>query len=241
MTLGQLRSFLAVARLGSVKAAARALDVSEPAVSGAVGALRRELDDELYVRVRGVVELTPGGRRLASGASEILALADQTRDAVRDAGGPKTTLRVAATDVVGEFAADTLMDAFVSRHGGIDVSLQGARGSELAGLLADRTVDVALGPRVAGDGGLAIESVPFLRYALVVVAAPGHALARSRAVAPAALVGIPWMLGPSGADPSTEMGAFLARQPMRPGRSHTFPNHAAALAQVAAGRGIALA
>ncbi len=49
MTLAQLRSFVTVARLGSVKAAARALGVSEPAVSGAVGALRRELGDELHI------------------------------------------------------------------------------------------------------------------------------------------------------------------------------------------------
>ncbi|MBA3746393.1 MAG: LysR family transcriptional regulator, partial [Solirubrobacterales bacterium] len=60
MTLTQLRSFLTVARLGSVKAAAAALDVSEPAVSGAVGALRRELGDALYVRLGGVLALTPG-------------------------------------------------------------------------------------------------------------------------------------------------------------------------------------
>jgi len=50
MTLGQLRSFATVARLGSVKAAAFELSVSEPAVSEAVTALRRDLGDELFVR-----------------------------------------------------------------------------------------------------------------------------------------------------------------------------------------------
>ena len=62
-----------------------------------------------------------------------------------------------------------------------------------------------------------------------------------RRVAPAALVGTPWLLGPSGSDPSTETGAFLARQAIAPQRSRTFPNIAAALAQVAAGRGVTLA
>ena len=46
---------MTVARLGSVKAAAQALEVSEPAVSGAVGALRRELGDKLYIRSAGVI------------------------------------------------------------------------------------------------------------------------------------------------------------------------------------------
>ena len=43
MTLAQLKSFVLVARLGSVKAAAAELVVTEPAVSVAVAALRKEL------------------------------------------------------------------------------------------------------------------------------------------------------------------------------------------------------
>lgn len=238
MTLSQLRSFLTVARLGSVKAAARALEVSEPAVSGAVGALRRELGDDLYVRSGGALVLTPGGRRLATAAGEMLTLADEARRAVREASGLQTTLRVAVTASVAELAAEPLLDAFTRRHPGIDVALRVVRGGGLAELLADGDVDVTLGPPVEGPS---IESEAFLRYTLVVVAAPGHALAGSHGVAPAALVGTPWLLGRAGLDPSTETGAFLARQAIAPQRSRTFPNVAAALAQVTAGRGVTLA
>ncbi|MDX6679767.1 MAG: LysR family transcriptional regulator, low CO2-responsive transcriptional regulator, partial [Solirubrobacteraceae bacterium] len=241
MTLSQLRSFLTVARLGSVRAAAQALAVSEPAVSGAVGALRRELGDELYARRGGVIELTPGGRRLASAAGEILALADDAMVSVRAAGTAHAPLRIVVTASVGELAAQPLLDAFTRRHPEIDVSLKVARGSEFAAMLVDGRADVALGPRIRQDGPPAIESDPFLRYNLVVVAAPGHALAGSHGVAPAALVGTPWLLGPSGSDPSTATGAFLARQAIAPQRSRTYPNIAAALAQVAAGRGVTLA
>ena len=66
MTLAQLQSFVLVARLGSVKAAAAELEVTEPAVSVAVAALRRELGDELFVRNGRGIALTPGGRRLAA-------------------------------------------------------------------------------------------------------------------------------------------------------------------------------
>ena len=65
MTLAQLQSFVLVARHGSVKAAAAELEVTEPAVSVAVAALRRELGDELFVRSGRGIALTPGGRRLA--------------------------------------------------------------------------------------------------------------------------------------------------------------------------------
>ncbi|HYZ97221.1 MAG TPA: LysR family transcriptional regulator, partial [Acidimicrobiales bacterium] len=64
MTLTQLEAFVLVARLGSVKAAAQVLGVSEPAVSGALAALRQHLGDSLVVRTPAGMELTPGGQRL---------------------------------------------------------------------------------------------------------------------------------------------------------------------------------
>ncbi|WP_324273732.1 LysR family transcriptional regulator [Blastococcus brunescens] len=45
MTFTQLRTFALVAELGSLRAAAAALGVSEPAVSSAVAALRADLGD----------------------------------------------------------------------------------------------------------------------------------------------------------------------------------------------------
>jgi LysR family transcriptional regulator, low CO2-responsive transcriptional regulator len=245
LTLSQLRSFVTVARLGSVKAAARALNVSEPAVSGAVGVLRKELGDELYVRAGGIIELTPGGRRLASAAGEILGIVEQTRRAMGPgpaAVSEKSALRVAATPSVAEFAAGPLLYAFGRHHPDIEVVLQVAASRQLAGLLTDRTADIALGPATMGpEDGPEIDSEPFLRYGLIVVAAPSHTLARSRALAPAALVSTPWLLGPGEFDQATDTGAFLARQSIAPRRTRSYPNFAAALGQAASGRGVTLA
>jgi DNA-binding transcriptional LysR family regulator len=233
---------MTVARLGSVKAAAHALEVSEPAVSGAVGALRRELGDKLYIRTGGVIELTPGGRRLASAASEILDLAEETRRVVRAGETEQATLRVAATPPFAEFAAGPLLSVFAHRHAEVEVELQVARREEHAGLLANRGADITLGPPVTERQDVpAMISEPFLRYGLIVVAAPGHTLASSKGLAPAALVSTPWLLGPYENDRSTDTGAFLARQSIAPRRTRAYPNFAAALAQVASGRGVTLA
>lgn len=242
MTLSQLRSFVTVARLGSVKAAARALNVSEPAVSGAVGVLRKELGDELYVRGGGAIELTPGGRRLASAAGEILGLVEETRRTVGQAAGEKPALRVAAIPSVAEFAAGPLLYAFGRHHPEIEVLLQVAPRGDIPALLADRTADVALGPAISGtEDGPEIGAEPFLRYGLIVVAAPSHTLAGSHALAPAALVSTPWLLGPGESDQRTDTGAFLARQSIAPRRTRSYPNFAAALGQAASGRGVTLA
>lgn len=231
-----------VARLGTVKAAARALEVSEPAVSGAVGALRRELGDPLYVRAGGVIELTPGGRRLASAAGAILDLEEEARRAINEAETETTTLRVAATPPFAEFAAGPLLAVFSHRHQDVEVDLTVARREDFAAMLANRTVDITLGAPVTDRADVpAMVSEPFLRYGLIVVAAPGHTLATSKGLAPAALVSTPWLLGPFEDERSTDTGAFLARQSIAPRRTRAYPNSAAALAQVASGRGVTLA
>ena len=66
VTLAQLKVFVLVSRLGSVRAAAAALGVSEPAVSQALAALRQHLDDPLIARSGTGMELTPAGRRVVT-------------------------------------------------------------------------------------------------------------------------------------------------------------------------------
>ena len=78
MTPTQLRAFAAVVRLGSVKAAAAELFVTEAAVSLHVGQLRKELGDQLFRRTSAGLAFTPGGLRLASRAVELLGLQDRT-------------------------------------------------------------------------------------------------------------------------------------------------------------------
>jgi DNA-binding transcriptional LysR family regulator len=236
VTFTQLRYFSTVARLGSVKAAARELGVSEPAVSESVTALRRDLADPLLVRAGGALELTAGGRRLAAIAAEILALSERARAEVRVARGNRTLLRVAATSDVAEHAADRVLDAFTRRMPNLDVAESVEPPDELARLLGHRLADVALGPRLTAEAELGIESVPFLRYRLIVVAGPRHRSARAADLPPALLAGERWLSGPSGA-----ASAFLARQGLDPEAVRAFPSDAAALAEVAAGRGVALA
>src|SRR3954469_8041163 len=117
MTLAQLQSFVLVARHGSVKAAAAELEVTEPAVSVAVAALRRELGDELFVRSGRGIALTPGGRRLAALATEILGLAEQARRSVADSPGEPRRMVVAATALVAEHVGP-LLARFTARDDG---------------------------------------------------------------------------------------------------------------------------
>src|SRR5690349_5578549 len=144
MTLAQLQSFVLVARHGSVKAAAAELEVTEPAVSVAVAALRRELGDELFKRDGRGIALTPGGRRLAALATEILGLAEQARRPVAESGETRR-LNVVATHVVAEHVGP-LLELFTARDEGLEISVEALPGAAFAEALEHRRADIALGP-----------------------------------------------------------------------------------------------
>jgi DNA-binding transcriptional LysR family regulator len=239
VTLAQLQSFVLVAQLGSVKAAAAKLGVTEPAVSVAVGALRKELGDELFVREGRGIALTGGGRRLAALAAEILGLAEQARRSVQDVPGQARRMQIAATDLVAEHLSP-LIEAFTARDPSLEIELQTVEGTKIAELLDHRRVDIALGPPPAPEQAATIAAVPFLRCRMILVAGAGHPLAGQRAVAPARLAQERWLVGPAGLDPTTGTGLLLERTGIAPQDVVSYTSQAAAVAAAAAGDGVVL-
>lgn len=241
MTFAQLRSFVAVVRLGSVRAAAVELGVSEPAVSSAIAALRRDLNDELLARSGRGLEVTPGGRRLAARAVEILGLAAAAYREVAESRGADTVLRVGASSRVAEETAPALLDAFQGRWPRVGVALSAQPVEAFADGLADHDLDVTLGPRPTGASGA--QYVPFLRHRMVVVAARDHHLAAEPAgeVSFDAVAQEMWLTGPLGHEPLTTEGHWLARQRVWPPDVRAFSTHAEALSAAADGAGVTLA
>src|ERR1700689_1468466 len=185
MTLTQLNAFVLVARLGSVRAAAGALSVSESAVSQAITALRQDLGDQLISRSQAGMTLTPGGTRLVGIASQIVMLGADAHAAVRAAQGAPEQLRVVATSTFAEFVAGPLMEAFRRRFAGaVEVTTGVAASGEQAVLIANRLADVAFGDGVTGEHELPIVSEPIFKYRLVVVG-PGESAAQPRPRGPA--------------------------------------------------------
>ena len=63
--LAHLQAFEAAARLGSVTAAAREMNLTQSAVSRQIKALEDQLEVELFHRERQTIRLTPGGEAYA--------------------------------------------------------------------------------------------------------------------------------------------------------------------------------
>ena len=239
MTPTQLRAFAAVVRLGSVKAAAAELGVSEPAVSGHVAMLRKELDDPLFTRSPSGIGFTPGGLRLASRATEILGLQDQTVREVSAAAQGRRLLRLATSSLFAEHAAPGLIQLFTSRAEDLDVELSVRPTAELASLLATRAIDMAIGPSEA----LTAVDLPrqaFLKYQMAVVVGPGHELAGVRTHAEALREQL-WLLGPSAAESDGVTRRLLQHFEVPEERQRIFQSHAAALEEIKRDTGVGVA
>jgi DNA-binding transcriptional LysR family regulator len=240
MTLRQLACFATVARLGSVKAAARELGISEPAVSAAVGGLRAELDDELYQRAGHGLVLTAQGQRLASLATEIGTLAGRATTTLDEPDGDRL-LHIAVTGCVEEHIVGPLLSAFSERTPNVNANVEVAPADSFAELLDRRRADITLGPRPGLAKAPDVVAAPFLRYRMVIVAPPGHRLAGVDDTPPAALADERWLVGAEGADQASPTRQYFTRARIEPTDIRAFPSDAAALSGVAAGEGVMLA
>ena len=237
MTPAQLRAYVAVVRMGSVKQAAAQLEVSESAVSLHIAQLRKEFGDRLFSRTAVGLAFTPGGLRLASRAAELLGLQDRTVVEVNAAARGRRLLRVAASSLFAELAAPGLIELFTKRAADLDVELSVRKPGSFERLLLTRAADIAIGPQPPVVDR-AIASRPVMNYRLVIVVAPDHPLAGVRASA-AQLREQTWLLGPSAATDLGAVQSMLRRLAVPEDRQQIFQSHAAALGEAKRGKGIA--
>ncbi|TVS86652.1 LysR family transcriptional regulator [Mycobacterium helveticum] len=240
MTPAQLRAYSAVVRLGSVRAAAAELGVSDAGISMHVAALRKELDDPLFTRTGSGLAFTPGGLRLASRAVEILGLQQQTAIEVTEAAHGRRLLRIAASSAFAEHAAPGLIELFSSRADDLSVELSVHPMSRFRELICSRAVDIAIGPAssIVSDETTFVR--PFLKYQVIAVVGPKSPLAVGFPT-PSSLRAQQWMLGPSAGGVDGEIAAMLRALEIPESQQRIFQSDAAALEEVQRVGGVSLA
>ncbi len=149
----RLRVLVAVARHGSVTAAARALNYAQPSVSHHLSRLEAETGALLTQRAGRGVRLTDAGRLLAERAEEILGRLDAAENELAAHVGLRAgRIRLAAFPS----ALSTIVPAAAARleaeNPGIDLTLTEAEPPEAARMLRAGYVDVALVFRHFQDG-----------------------------------------------------------------------------------------
>jgi DNA-binding transcriptional LysR family regulator len=145
LDLTRLRVLDAVARLGSVTAAAHELHYTQPTVSHHVSRLEAETGAQLLQRVGRGVRLTPAGRLLADRASEIIGRVDAAdAELAAHVGLTAGRVRLAGfSSAIGSLVPG-VVTALARSHPGLQVALTDTHPPEALTLLRAGRVDVAV-------------------------------------------------------------------------------------------------
>lgn len=178
--LNLFRVFEAVLREGGITAAARTLNLSQPAVSHALARLRENLGDPLFERQGNAMVPTPLARSLAAPVRDALGTLEVTLRTL-DRFDPATARRrftVAMRPQLEEQLLPPLMERLLRDAPGIDLTTTPVDWRNLAAQLADGTLDAAID--VAGTLGPDVRRRRLRDERMVVLARRGHPLLRGR-------------------------------------------------------------
>ena len=145
MDLRRLRTFVAVAELGSVSKAAQALRITQPALSRQVASLEEELGFELFERAGRRLLLSARGEQLLGDCRSLLAHAASLGERVGALRrGDIHTLRIAASALTIEALFPTFLARYAARHPEVKLALLEADAAAHLGMLERGEAHVAV-------------------------------------------------------------------------------------------------
>jgi DNA-binding transcriptional LysR family regulator len=147
VTIRQLRAFAAVVETGSFSEAARAMSLSQAALSGLVAELESRVGVRLLDRNTRSVALSAVGQAFEPMARRVLSALEEALDSLTDLKELRRgVVRVAAPETLSCTLMPELIATYNSSHPGIEVRFEDVPiESVLAGLLQGNT-DIGFGP-----------------------------------------------------------------------------------------------
>lgn len=235
MTFNQLRTFVAIAETGAVRAAASMLVVTPSAVSSALAALQDEVGTPLVVREGRGLRLTEAGLVYADYARRILGLLDEARGAAAGELDPEHgELRLGAVTTAGEQIVPPLVARFRQRYPSVGLHLEVGNRERVRALLDSHEADLALGGRPSGDRPRHVHAI---RHNDLIVVVPDGAAKPDDAIP--WLARETWLLREHGSGTRAATVAFLEQLELTP-RTLTLGSNVAIVEAVAAGLGVTL-
>ncbi|MFJ9246482.1 LysR family transcriptional regulator [Streptomyces sp. NPDC101776] len=207
--LGALELLLAVARLGSLGAAAREVGITQPAASSRIRSMERQLGVALVDRSPRGSRLTDAGALVTDWARRVVEAA-----AAFDAGAQAlrhrrdSRLRVAASMTIAEYLLPGWLLALRSQRPDTAVSLLAGNSTTVAERLLSDEADLGFVEGLSVPPGL--DSTVIAHDHLIVVTAPTHPWARRQRPVPAGeLASTPLILREKGSGTRQVLDAAL--------------------------------
>ncbi|WP_367870526.1 LysR family transcriptional regulator [Luteolibacter sp. Populi] len=145
MEFRQLEILASVADCGSLTAAAKRCNLSQPAISQQIQALEEEIGEPLLIRRARGVDLTAAGRTVLDYAGRLFAERDKLRDAFTDRRELRHG-RVAfgIIPTIAPYLLPQWLGPFRERYPGISIAISESRTQELITLLVEGRIEFAI-------------------------------------------------------------------------------------------------
>lgn len=197
MRLTQIEEFIAVADHGSIRAAARILGCSQPAMTKSLKALEGEFGVALVHRNARGIELTGSGRLFLTRARIITRELERSRHELAHSGMSKT-VSIAAAPGIAAVVLPTALKRLRRELPEVEVRVLGGMPPATLPLLRDGTVDFALGPILQEPVAADLIATHLISVEIAIVVRRGHPLTKTRSLS--ALVDHDWITAGQGRD-----------------------------------------
>lgn len=144
VTLGQLRAFERIVRLGSFHGAALELKLSQPSVSQRIRELEAALQTPLFVRRGPRVSLTAEGHALVEYADRMLATAGELVERFRTRDPLKGTLRLGVNETFAFICLPELLKRMEQQYPAIRTNVFVGDTGVVSARLNDQALDIAV-------------------------------------------------------------------------------------------------
>ena len=201
--LDQLEALVWISRLGSFRAAAKRLNVSQPAVSGRIRELERQTGAKLIDRSQLRPRITRRGAEIIRYAEQIIRIGEHLTAHLKSKEALVGTIRMGVADSFAVTHLAPLLERFAKLHPAASVELDVGFSANLERKLRAAELDVAFLHAPVPGPDLAIE--PLLEYELAWFASPRLNLSKA-ILRPADLADIPVLSNP---EPSHLYGTIM--------------------------------
>ena len=175
--LPQIEAFLEVARRQNLSRAAEALFVSQPTLTARLQSLEATLGEQLFIRTRRGMRLTEAGDAFLPYAEHaVAALADGRERLAELRRGVAGRLVLGAPPTVSTYTLPALLARFSATHPGVRLAVKTGTSEEVLEMVLHDQVQLGIIRALANQE---IETIPLYTDTLVLIAGPGHRLART--------------------------------------------------------------
>ena len=161
LDIEHLKTFVAIAELKSFSKAAKQLHLTQSTVSQRIMRLEEELDAELIDRTTRATELTVSGKKLLMYARQILALAQEAREVIKNDIRGKVIHIGAPENVISQTLLASF-SVFYDRYPGTRFEITTGLSEELRAMYESGQLDMVVVRQKEGEGGVTLRQEPLV-------------------------------------------------------------------------------